>query len=78
MTTEQLVHLAALRDKAESIGKSSYERINAADFTDIIQYILDNDKNGARMLKEIVRNSRKNMADKILMARQTNINFEEE
>lgn len=75
--TQQLIALAALRDKAEAIGKSSYERLNAEDMVDVIDYIIHHDKKLSYRLKEIIRESRKNMADRILMARQTTINFED-
>lgn len=77
MTTEQVINLAKLRDKAESIGKCSYDRLRAEDMTEVLQYIIDHDKHLTSRLKEIIRESRKCMADRILMARQTSINFDD-
>lgn len=64
MTTEEIVALDKLRMQAQAAYETPYCRLNAEDIKDIIEFVLRCPKLRKR-LKDIIKDSRKEMADSI-------------
>lgn len=72
MTTEEIIALDKLRMQAQAAYETPYCRLNAEDIKDIIEFVLHCPKLRKR-LKDIIKDSRKEMADAIMQQRQTDL-----